>query len=92
MKPFTHALALGFYFRVPTEGSCKRLFCFLRDPQGGLANGPMSGPHPYTDCASMMTPAQWRSVATTKTGERKLILSKTLLNRVPDSSNTVFCK
>lgn len=26
MKPFTHALALGFYFRVPTEGSCKRLF------------------------------------------------------------------
>tara|TARA_R110000868_G_scaffold315541_1_gene576446 strand:+ start:21 stop:338 length:318 start_codon:yes stop_codon:yes gene_type:complete len=26
MKPFTHALALGFYFRVLTEGSCKRLF------------------------------------------------------------------
>ena len=26
LKPFTHALALGFYFRVPTEGSCKRLF------------------------------------------------------------------
>ena len=32
MKPFTHALALGFSRRVPTEGSCKRLFCFLRDP------------------------------------------------------------
>ena len=29
MKPFTHALALGFYFRVPTEGSCKRLFSCL---------------------------------------------------------------
>jgi len=26
LKPFTHALALGFYSRVPTEGSCKRLF------------------------------------------------------------------
>jgi hypothetical protein len=26
LKPFTHALALGFYFRVPTEGSSKRLF------------------------------------------------------------------
>jgi hypothetical protein len=29
MKPFTHALALGFYFRVPTEGSSKRLFYCL---------------------------------------------------------------
>jgi len=26
MKPFTHALALGLNRRVPTEGSCKRLF------------------------------------------------------------------
>ena len=27
MKPFTHALALGLYLWVPTEGSSKRLFC-----------------------------------------------------------------
>jgi len=26
LKPFTHALALGFFRRVLTEGSCKRLF------------------------------------------------------------------
>ena len=26
MKPFTHALALGLYLWVPTEGSSKRLF------------------------------------------------------------------
>lgn len=35
LKPFTHALALGFYSRVPTEGSCKRLFlcpCVNRTP------------------------------------------------------------
>jgi hypothetical protein len=28
LKPFTHALALGI-LRVPTEGSCKRLFLLL---------------------------------------------------------------
>ena len=53
MKPFTHALALGFYFRVPTEGSCKRLFCFHSSPQGGIANGlhglnPRNTVHRYT--------------------------------------------
>ena len=26
LKPFTHALALGLYLWVPTEGSSKRLF------------------------------------------------------------------
>ena len=43
MKPFTHALALGLYLWVPTEGSSKRLFCFYSNPQGGLANGPCLG-------------------------------------------------
>ena len=48
MKPFTHALALGFSRRVPTEGSCKRLFCFLRDPDamrnvgGGKIRNPVT--------------------------------------------------
>jgi len=35
MKPFTHALALGLYLWVPTEGSSKRLFycpCDNRTP------------------------------------------------------------
>jgi len=31
MKPFTHAPALGIYPWVPTGGSSKRLFCFLRN-------------------------------------------------------------
>ena len=39
LKPFTHALALGFYSRVPTEGSSKRLFYFLHNRQGALADG-----------------------------------------------------
>jgi hypothetical protein len=38
-KPFTHALALGFNRRVPTEGSSKRLFCFYVSRQGALADG-----------------------------------------------------
>jgi len=29
LKPFTHALALGLYLWVPTEGSSKRLFLCL---------------------------------------------------------------
>ena len=29
MKPVTHAFALGLYRRVPTEGSCNRLFSCL---------------------------------------------------------------
>ena len=65
MKPFTHALALGFYSRVPTEGSCKRLFCFYGNRQGALADGlhglnPRITAHRYTpvqkatsvDCAT----------------------------------------
>lgn len=39
MKPFTHALALGFSRRVPTEGSSKRLFYFYSNRQGALADG-----------------------------------------------------
>jgi len=30
MKLLISTLALGLYFRVLTEGSCKQLFCFLR--------------------------------------------------------------
>jgi len=49
LKPFTHALALGFYFRVPTEGSSKRLFALsLRNSEsmryvgGGFLNNPVT--------------------------------------------------
>ena len=52
-KPFTHALA---HLWVSTEGSSKRLFCFHGSPQSGLANGPMSGPHSYTDGIALATP------------------------------------
>ena len=48
-KPFTHALALGFYFRVLTEGSCKRLFyCShghsdtMRYVSGSVLNNPVT--------------------------------------------------
>ena len=41
---------------VPTGGSSKRLFCFHSNPQSGLANGPMSGPHSCTDGISVTTP------------------------------------
>jgi hypothetical protein len=41
---------------VSTGGSSKRLFCFLRDPQSGLANGPMLGPHSHTDGIVVATP------------------------------------
>jgi hypothetical protein len=41
---------------VPTGGSSKRLFCFLCNPQSGLANGPMSGLHSYTDGIAVATP------------------------------------
>ena len=41
---------------VPTGGSSKRLFCFLCNPQSGLAKGPMSGPHSCTDGIAVATP------------------------------------
>ena len=41
---------------VPTGGSSKRLFCFHGNPQSGLANGPMSGPHSCTDGIAVTTP------------------------------------
>ena len=41
---------------VPTGGSSKRLFCFHSNPQSGLANGPMSGPHSCTDGIAVATP------------------------------------
>ena len=41
---------------VPTGGSSKRLFCFLCNPQSGLAKGPMSGPHSCTDGIAVTTP------------------------------------
>ena len=49
LKPFTHALALGFYSRVPTEGSCKRLFYCpyghsdtMRNVSGSVLNNPVT--------------------------------------------------
>ena len=76
----------GAWFGIPRSGnqalarSPSGAFAFQSHTlQGELANGPMSGPHPYTDCASLMTPAQWRSVATMKTGESTLIVSLTEL-------------
>ena len=38
LKLFTHALALGLYLWVPTEGSCKRLF-FVLSTRNRLAVG-----------------------------------------------------
>jgi len=58
MKAVTHALALGLYLWVPTEGSSKRLFyChYYVSRQSALANGlyglnsrntePRCDPHP----------------------------------------------
>jgi hypothetical protein len=54
-RAVTHAFALGFYFRVSTEGSSNGFFVCQNyiNPQSGLANGPMSGPHSRNRCRYM---------------------------------------
>jgi len=55
-RAVTHAFALGSFRRVSTEGSSNGFFVFCADPQSGLANGPMSGLHSYTDGIAVATP------------------------------------
>ena len=59
IRAVTHAFALGSRRRVSTEGSSNGFFTSVIlqvNPQSGLANGPMSGPHSYTDGIAVTTP------------------------------------
>ena len=56
LKAVTHAFALGSHRRVSTEGSSNGFLHFHSNPQSGLANGPMSGPHSCTDGIAVTTP------------------------------------
>lgn len=80
MRPFTHALALGFNSRVPTEGSCKRLFCFYASPQGGLANG-LHGLNPR-NTAHRYTPVQKATSVGLATGKSQVHGGTRLVDKV----------
>ena len=55
-RAVTHAFALGQKPGVSIEGSSNGFFVSNGNPQSGLANGPMSGPHSYTDGIAVATP------------------------------------
>lgn len=55
-RAVTHAFALGQKPGVSIEGSSNGFLHFHSNPQSGLANGPMSGPHSCTDGIAVATP------------------------------------
>ena len=70
MSPISHAFPpFNGQVGLAPERSRNRAFAFQTvRARHGTANGPMSGLHPSTDSASLTTPALWRFLATTKTG------------------------
>lgn len=68
LSPQAHAFSAfsGRWASTESAAACGllRFWSGRRD----AAHGPMSGPHPYTDGASIVDPAPWRFAATTKTG------------------------
>lgn len=80
MKPFTHAIALPkyrvvYFVKVPTDSSCKRLFCFYGDRQGALADG-LHGLNPRitAHCYTPVQKATSVDLATGKTQRTSVVI------------------
>jgi len=88
-RPLASAFTLHWGMCQHGKQSLEVILLFSVRARIGIANGPMLGPHPYTDGVSMTAPTPWRSVATTKTSNiDRQVVWPTL--RALDSLNTAL--
>lgn len=88
-RPLASAFTLHWGMCQHGKQSLEVILLFSVRARIGTANGPMLGPHPYTNGVSLTTPTPWRFVATTKTSNtNRQVVWPT--SRALDSLNTTL--